>query len=136
MICLSQETYCAVCADTPTTILAIYISTQVSSFCSSIITAAGGMSVTLTWFTLCSIRWSTSTPWKLIVQRTTVVTVGATSIMLAFTLWPLQFRKMRMKFLIQQIMTVVCTLIWLARHTVTMKDVNAKFIITQSCIYN
>lgn len=102
MICLSQKTHCAVYADTPTTIFAIHISTQVSSCYSSIITATGGMSVTLTWFTLCSIRWSTSTPRELIVQWTTVVAAGATSIMLAFTLRPLQFRNMRMEVLIKQ----------------------------------
>jgi hypothetical protein len=48
------------------------------------------MSITLAWFTLCPIRWRTSTPWKLIVQRTAAITGGTTSIMLAFTLGPLQ----------------------------------------------
>jgi hypothetical protein len=88
-IYLSQETHCAVYADTSTTILAIYVSTQASSSNSMIITATGGMSITLTRFTLCAIRWCTSTPWKLIVERTAAITCGTTSIMLAFTLGPL-----------------------------------------------
>lgn len=98
-----DASYRAIYADTSPTILAIYISTQVSSCNCSIVTTAGGMSITLAWLTLCSIRWSSSTPWKLIVQWTTVVTVGTTSVMLALTLCPLQYTNMEAEYFIYQL---------------------------------
>ena len=85
----SQTTHCAIYADTSTTILAIHVATQASSCNSIIITTAGGMSVTLAWFTLCPIRGCTSTPRKLIVEWTAAITGGTTGIMLTFALGPL-----------------------------------------------
>jgi len=97
-MCRSQETHCAIYADTSTTVLAIYVSTQASSCNSIIVMTAGGMSVTLAWFTLCPIRGCTSTPWKLIVEWTAAITGRTTGIMLAFTLGPL-LGKIQLKFL-------------------------------------